>query len=134
MSLLPRIPTWALATALLVSGVLVGILLEEAALSTPVRTLLILALVPILSLACWLYWRRLDEAAREAHKFAWYWGGSIGLGIAGAAMVVVQRSGLEFLPPGMPAGELVAFGITLCMVAQVVCYGLVWAWWWLARR
>lgn len=134
MSLLYRIPTWALATALLISGLLIGILLEEAALPLPVRTLLILALIPILTLACWLYWRRLDEAAREAHKFAWYWGGSIGLGIAGAIMVIVQRSGMEFLPTDMAAGELVSLGITLCMVVQVLGYGVVWAWWWLARR
>ena len=134
MSLLYRIPTWVLAVALLAAGVLVGILLEEAALSPPLRALAILSLVPVLGLACLLYWRRIDEAAREAHKFAWYWGGSLGLAIASAVMVIVQRSNLPFLPTDMPAGELVAFGITLCMVAQVLCYGVVWVWWWLARR
>lgn len=28
------------------------------------------------------WWRQIDEAAREAHKIAWFWGGSIGMTIA----------------------------------------------------
>lgn len=87
--------------------------------------------------AAWM--RSIDEAAREAHKAAWYWGGSTGMAIGGVFMI------LATLPPVaetviapiqgrtdpaiyMAAG---AFGL---MGLMLVGYGVVWAWWWLRRR
>jgi len=83
-----------------------------------------------------LHWRRLDEAAREAHKAAWYWGGSAGLALAGLV------TGLFLARPDMPMpwrlaegdAGLVATGLLLCALAQMVGYLVAWAWWWLARR
>ncbi|MEK7661437.1 MAG: hypothetical protein AAB680_05295 [Pseudomonadota bacterium] len=28
------------------------------------------------------WWKQIDEAARDAHKTAWFWGGSIGMSVA----------------------------------------------------
>ena len=42
----------------------------------------------LLAYALWwslAYWRQLDELARAAHERAWFWGGSIAMGVALAA-------------------------------------------------
>ena len=44
--------------------------------------LMALVVTGLSALAVWLtskYWGRIDEAAREAHKWAWFWGGNIAL-------------------------------------------------------
>ncbi|MEL7016871.1 MAG: hypothetical protein AAGK60_12515 [Pseudomonadota bacterium] len=51
------------------------------------------------------YWRSLDETAREAHKFSWYWGSSIGVGLVIAAWLL-DRSGLNFIDAMANAGTL----------------------------
>ncbi|MBC6982910.1 hypothetical protein [Caulobacter sp. 17J80-11] len=86
---------------------------------------------------CVQWWRTVDEAAREAHKFAWYWGGSIGLGLAGGVAIVLQRTPaipLRDLAPLSGDAGLFATGVLACIVCQTVGYGVAWAGWWLARR
>ncbi len=84
---------------------------------------------------CFIYWKRLDEAAREAHKFAWYWGGSLGLAVSGV-LVGVLSGGVDastLLWPGFEAdasGYLMTGAIAV-VAAQLVGYVLVWAGWWL---
>ncbi len=42
--------------------------------------LIILVIVLAISFPmCISWWKQIDEAAREAHKTAWFWGGSIGM-------------------------------------------------------
>lgn len=84
---------------------------------------------------CVVYWKRLDEAAREAHKFAWYWGGSLGLAVSGLLVGLLARGAdaSAFLWPGFESnatGYLMT-GALAVVTAQLVGYALVWAGWWL---
>ncbi|HYF22348.1 MAG TPA: hypothetical protein VD929_03015 [Caulobacteraceae bacterium] len=83
-----------------------------------------------------LHWRRLDEAAREAHKAAWYWGGSAGLAVAGVVTGVFLARPETPMPWRLGDGDagLVATGLLLCAAAQMIGYLVAWAWWWLVRR
>lgn len=89
-------------------------------------------------------WVRLDEPSREAHKFAWYWGGAPALlvilliavgavaspiiGEPVAAFVASQAKGSVTPEAGFLVG---AFSTA---IIQVLGYGLVWAGWWLSKR
>jgi hypothetical protein len=84
------------------------------------------------------YWRRIDEAAREAHKAAWMWGGSIVsiLAIGGAALLYALQPALN-LPAflGEPsAATWVAVSLSTLIHAQILAYGVVWALWWWRHR
>jgi hypothetical protein len=76
-----------------------------------------------------LYWRGLDEPSREAHKVAWFWGGSVGIGVLGALMV-----GMTFFPSLDEPTQSLAFGFMFTVVAQAVGYIIVWLGWWARRR
>lgn len=102
-----------------------------------VVTLVGLALVAVGFVAVYLHWKRLDEAAREAHKAAWYWGGSVGLGVGGALVGFLlaqperELSGFALAPGD---GGMFATGAVTVVGAQFVGYVVVWAWWWWSRR
>lgn len=83
--------------------------------------------------------RALDEAAREAHKSAWYWGGSAGLAVAGIGIMLATMpwaAAYQPIPiaPGRddPAAWM-ATGAFIMMVLMLAGYGVAWAWWWLSR-
>jgi hypothetical protein len=73
------------------------------------------------------WWRRLDEARREAHKWAWYWGATAGGGLATCALLV------EF---GSSQGRNDDFfsGGVFVLVLQAIGYGAAWVYWWARRR
>jgi hypothetical protein len=83
------------------------------------------------------WWSRVDEAVREAHKTAWYWGGSVGMvPVMGlAATLLFDRSGvsLERFAAVPGDGGLILTGIAITLLLQLVGYGLFWAGWWLSR-
>jgi hypothetical protein len=83
------------------------------------------------------WWVRVDEAVREAHKTAWYWGGSVGMvPVMGlAATLLFDRSGvsLERFAAVPGDGGLILTGIAVTLLLQLVGYGLFWAGWWLSR-
>ena len=84
------------------------------------------------------YWRRIDEAAREAHKAAWLWGGGVVSVIAvGAAALLYALQPALSLPAvvgeASPA-TWVAVTLSAFIYAQMIAYALVWALWWLRRR
>ena len=81
------------------------------------------------------YWRRLDEAAREAHKWAWYWGGSIGLLPAGF-LAATPTPGVRLAGElGFKTGpELLQFGAMGVVGCMIVGYLVAWGFWWLRRR
>ena len=86
-----------------------------------------------------LWMRSIDEAAREAHKAAWYWGGSGGMAAGGVLMI------LSFLPqaanisiPSFLSGRTdpAAYAVTGAvgmMSIMMIGYLIVWAWWWIVR-
>ncbi|MDI1364904.1 MAG: hypothetical protein PSX79_08575 [bacterium] len=102
------------------------------------RALLALAAIAAIGVGGWLtviYWRNVDEAAREAHKFAWFWGGSGGLLLALPILALLDTPKLEALfgAGGDPA-RWVWLGVFGLLLLQLAGYGLVWAGWWLIRR
>lgn len=94
----------------------------------------VIMLVFGLPFAVW-WWKRADEAVREAHKWAWFWGGSIGF-LAGIALGMADvRLKLGWLVPlfsdyaGTP---LTAFegGMLFLMLTTTLGYLIAWAIWW----
>ncbi|HEY5105929.1 MAG TPA: hypothetical protein VII73_04045 [Caulobacteraceae bacterium] len=85
-----------------------------------------------------LSWRRFDEFAKEGSKFAWYWGGSIGLAATAPAYVFIGLGGLHWLWPSMPVGLplLRAFVIGYCLplFSQMIGFAVALALWRAARR
>lgn len=82
------------------------------------------------------WWRGLDEAAKEAHKWAWWWGGNLGFVVGGAAVVIAAVAGVNLLPAAVPHTDaaLIALGVAAAFAAQAVGYGVAWCGWWIARR
>ena len=91
-----------------------------------------------------IFWKRLDEPGREAHKFAWFYGGGMALA---AGMIAVML--LPVLPAAArlvdgaiaswaakwPAGQGgFVLGVLFAAIVQVVGYAVVWTGWWLVRR
>jgi hypothetical protein len=81
---------------------------------------------------CARWWRGLDEAAQEAHKWAWWWGSTFGGSLGGVALFTLAYSGESALT-GDPADILIG-GAGLIVIAQALGYGVAWAVWWLQRR
>jgi hypothetical protein len=93
-----------------------------------------LILAPVLTIASLIYWRNIDEAAREAHKFAWLWGGSVAMLVVLALAYLVGDARLvAWMGERSPSGW-VLFGVLSLTTAQLIGYGLVWAGWWLRQR
>lgn len=87
--------------------------------------------------ACLWWWRGIDEAAREAHKWAWWWGGSGGMAVGGVVFVTLAwRDEAQPLPAalGTDAVDIFASGITAVLLFQIAGYALAWAVWWLKHR
>ncbi|MDP3377802.1 MAG: hypothetical protein Q8S53_05510 [Brevundimonas sp.] len=85
---------------------------------------------------CVLWWRAADEAVREAHKWAWYWGGSAGIVVVILALGLVGWDVIELAPTvlsGEPT-ELIMTGVGLTLGAQLIGYLIAWAAWWLRHR
>lgn len=91
MNSVAKAPGWVRVALVLALGFATGVTLRFEGLPDAARVALILVLIVLMTWACATYWRRMDEVQKEAHKFAWYWGGSAGLALAAAAMVIVQR-------------------------------------------
>ena len=100
-----------------------------------------LTLLMVGSMAAGVAWMRsIDEAAQEAHKWAWYWGGSGGMAVGGVLICLAtlpQAASIQ-IPSWLdgrtdPAAYATtgAFGMMLLML---IGYIVAWAWWWLRRR
>ncbi|MBL8554782.1 MAG: hypothetical protein JNL41_10925 [Phenylobacterium sp.] len=96
---------------------------------------LILGWSAVIGVILMRYWRGIDEAAREAQKWAWYWGGSIGMGVAavGLAMNPFDVVGL-LVPAGADRRSLLLHGAGVVMFGQLIGFHLAWAYWWWSRR
>jgi hypothetical protein len=83
--------------------------------------------------------RSIDEAAREAHKSAWYWGGSAGMSVGGVVVVLATLQPAatvsipSFLPGRTDPAAYAATGAFAMLLVMMAGYAIVWAWWWLAR-
>jgi hypothetical protein len=84
-----------------------------------------------------VYWRRLDEAAREAQLVAGFWGSAIGMGAGMLAVVVGGRAGWDFLGLITAHEEpwrLMFHGATILAAAQIAAVTVCWALWWWRHR
>ena len=86
---------------------------------------------------CLMYWQRIDEAAREAHKWAWYWGGGAAiLPLVIAYHFIDSRPALHIpLWPGFsdtPGGYMASGGM-YSLAALTLGYLAGWLAWWLWR-
>lgn len=145
---LRRIPAWAyMAIASIPLLVLVSadfIFSFSAPLDPIGRTSIMFAAIFWLIAFAVISWKRLDESGREAHKFAWYHGGGLGL-IAGMIAVIVipvlpAAGGLVDIavnswaskwPPGQGGFVL---GVLFAAIVQSVGWAIAWSGWWLIRR
>jgi predicted permease len=107
-------------------------------------------IVPAIALAAsawaltWMiiYWRNLDETAREAQKTAWFWGGTLsGVASLMAAAFVpavqhwIHERAAGFTTDTLPA-ENAGFmtGVLFVIVAQAAGFTLYLLGWWIAHR
>lgn len=84
----------------------------------------------------WQYWVRIDEAAREAQKTAWFWGGTIGGALGWVSLNFIDSPLLPFadrLAQSSP-NDLVQVGALAVIVSQLIGMTVVWAGWWWSRR
>lgn len=117
-----------------VGGVWGALSAMEIAVPRPLLFLAAIAALPALAWAMLIYWRNVDEAAREAHKFAWFWGGSGGLLLALPAMALITTDRLELVFGPHEPSAWVAGGLIGMVVLQIAGYALTWAGWWLVRQ
>ena len=54
---------------------------QPGPVGTAMTAALVTAAMAVGFTACVWWWRGIDEAAREAHKWAWWWGGSGGMAV-----------------------------------------------------
>lgn len=97
--------------------------------------LMALAMAAALAACVW-WWRGIDEAAREAHKWAWWWGGSSGMAVGAILLLTLtlRDDGSTSQSVGSSAAELVAGGMFAILLFQLAGYGVAWAAWWLKHR
>ena len=96
---------------------------------------LMAAAMAVAMLACRWWWNALDEAAREAHKWAWWWGSTYGLAIGGVALLTLLTAtkGAGVFAGWEPLDLLMA-GAGFVLAIQCTGYLVAWAAWWLQRR
>jgi hypothetical protein len=127
---------------MVVAGMVAGGLAVAVGASNPLRlTLTVIGLSAIMAFtiaACAWWWKALDEAAREAHKWAWWWGSTISLAIGGVLLITltmaVNPAQIDQTLRDTTAMNLVAGGAMGALLLQCAGYFIAWAVWWLRRR
>ena len=132
--------------ATVVTGGVIGYLSarNEDILANPVAlaTVVVFAVVSML-IAMWIslkWMSAIDEAAQEAHKWAWFWGGSSGMAVGGVFVILASMPQAASLK--IPAwyaertdpAAYAATGAFAMLTLMLIGYAVAWAWWWLGRR
>ena len=106
------------------------------AATMPLQAALMVAATAAVLAICIRWWRNADEAVREAHKWAWYWGGSTGMACVILLFALSTWEVIDVtLPPlGSGPGDLIMTGVALTVGAQGIGYLVAWAAWWLRHR
>ncbi len=143
----PKRPLGAAAFALMIGATLVlgGMAGAGSAfvgdlpgpVGTAVTAALVTAAMAVGFTVCVWWWRGIDEAAREAHKWAWWWGGSGGMAV-GAVLLLTLMLRAEEQPIsakfGSTPADLFVSGMMCILLFQMAGYTLAWAGWWLKHR
>ncbi len=127
-----------------VAGIAAGYLGAHGVISEDHAFLLVMSFFAVIMMigAFWvgLAWMRsIDEAAREAHKSAWYWGGTAGMAVGGIGIILATLPQAESLSIAAMDGRTdpaiyMATGAMGMMLLMLVGYTIAWGVWWLARR
>ena len=93
------------------------------------------AAMAVAMLCCRWWWNGLDEAAQEAHKWAWWWGSTYGLAFGGVVLLTLftANQGAPALA-AWGARDLLLAGAGLVVTVQCAGYAIAWAIWWWRRR
>ena len=86
---------------------------------------------------CVWWWRGIDEAAREAHKWAWWWGGTGGMAVGAVLLMTLMMRAQDVPVPagfGSRAADIFVSGMMSILLFQMAGYTLAWAGWWLKHR
>jgi hypothetical protein len=87
-----------------------------------------------------LGYRAQDEFTQEASKFAWYWGGALGVGASAPIYVFVALGGLNLIGAGPPPAErhaaFVGFvsGYGLMGLSLIAGFAAARIWWSVSKR
>jgi hypothetical protein len=92
------------------------------------------ALCAAAHLAFLWYWRQLDETAREAHRYAVFWGSLLSMGPVLVAMMTLRLHPEIFPVTQAPPGVIFAFGLAAPMILWAAAILIGWSYWWLRRR
>ena len=86
----------------------------------------------------WLAFRAQDEFVQTASKFAWYWGGLMGLAVTLPIFAFIAWGGLHWLAPSIPVGtglmRAMLLGYMLPVGGQLIGFLVVRAWWSATKR
>jgi hypothetical protein len=110
---------------------------QPGPVGTAVTAALISAAMAAGFTACVWWWRGIDEAAREAHKWAWWWGGSGGMGVGAILLLTLMlRAEEQPLPAGFgsTSGDIFVSGMISILLFQMAGYTLAWVGWWMKHR
>jgi hypothetical protein len=105
-------------------------------------------LIPTLGAAVAIAWafvmaalafRQLDEFQQAAGRFAWYWGGSLGMAFSVVGYVFIGQGGLHWLDPahfglGKDLFRAFAIGYALGIGGPVLGFFAMRLWWQAAKR
>jgi len=128
-----------------IGGAIIGYLEASGALvdAGAMRFWMVVVVAVILmvgSMAAGTVWMlSIDEAAQEAHKSAWYWGGSAGMAVGAVLLVIAMVEPVAAtidLPAVMGRTDPAAYaaaGAFAILSLMLIGYGVVWTWWWLSR-
>ncbi|MEM9838379.1 MAG: hypothetical protein AAF830_04395 [Pseudomonadota bacterium] len=103
-------------------------------------SLLMIVATVIILIAALVWWRSLDELAREAHKSAWFWGGSFGvlivLPVMFGAVEMVRRNALDLkdMPPEVGLLLGISIGVGTAVGGTLSGYLVAWVIFWLRKR
>jgi hypothetical protein len=141
MSIL-RLPSWAYTLLALLP--VLALMLAPAPEDPAIRLALNVGCLLWIAVFAVYAWMRLDETGKEAHKFAWFWGGTFAL--LAALLIAIGVLTTPFFAEPVDAiiasymkdrgeGQTgFAVGVLTAALIQIVGYGLVWIGWWLSAR
>lgn len=109
---------------------------QPGPLGTALTAAFIALAMAIALAACVWWWRGIDEAAREAHKWAWWWGGSSGMAVGAILLLTLslREDAAASLAAGASAADLISGGVFAILLFQLAGYAIAWAAWWLKHR
>ena len=100
-----------------------------------VSSLILFAVFGLIIAGTIWWWIRADEAVREAHKWSWYWGGSIGMCVGlGALLLAAANGGDTPVAADATYGSLMIAGASLVLLPMLIGYGVAWFAWWVSKR